>query len=219
MYKIISSDGTVIPVYKASPYTREKGTIIVLQEIFGVNEHIRSICDRLAKKGYVALAPSMFERIVPGFQSGYEPEEINKARAMLGAFSFETALDDIRAVRASLDGDGAVGVLGFCLGGSLAYASALDIAGVDAAVGFYGGAIVSMAGRVPPIPVQLHFGDEDKSIPMSDVALIEKRRPEIETFIYSAGHGFNCDMRASYEPESARLAWNRTLEFLERYLS
>ena len=217
--KLTASDKFQLGAYRADPATAPKGAIVVIQEIFGVNHHIRSVCDRLAGQGYVAVAPSIFDRIEPNFQSGYSPDEVANARKFVANPDFSAMLRDTQAAIDSVKDVGPVGIIGFCLGGSIAYAAATRLTDLKAAVGYYGGAIVRFADDKPKVPTELHFGEKDASIPLSDVETIKTKRPEIEIYIYpGAQHGFHCDERASYDKKSADIAWPRSLEFFAKYL-
>ncbi|MGX1103127.1 MULTISPECIES: dienelactone hydrolase family protein [Bradyrhizobium] len=217
--KLKASDGFELGAYRANPAGAPKGAVVVIQEIFGVNHHIRSVCDRLAKKGYVAVAPSIFDRITPNFQSGYSPDEIAEARKFVANPDWAAMLRDSQAAIDAVKPVGPVGIIGFCLGGSVAYAAATKLAGLSAAVGYYGGAVVRFADDKPAVPTQLHFGEKDAGIPLSDVETIKSKRPEVEVFIYpGAQHGFHCDERASYDKASADIAWPRSMEFFAKHL-
>ncbi len=216
---LTTSDHHELAAYRAEPQGKPKGGIVVAQEIFGVNSHIRNICDRLAAAGYVAVAPALFDRFVRDFESGYSPEEVAHARTYLGQIDWDKMLLDIAAGVQDVQSAGPVGVVGFCMGGSVAYLAATRLAGISAAVAFYGGQIVKYADEKPKCPVQMHFGDQDAGIPMSDVEIIRQKRPDTEIHVYPAGHGFNCDERASYHEASAKLAWQRTLDFLGKTLT
>lgn len=213
---LTTSDSHKLGAYRADPIGKPKGAMVVGQEIFGVNSHIRNVCDRLAAAGYVAIAPALFDRFVPDFQSGYSADEVAHARGYIAKIDWPKMLLDIQAGTDEVKLAGPVGVIGFCMGGSIAFLSATRLSGLSAAVGYYGGAIVKFADEKPKCPVQLHFGESDASIPMSDVEIIKAKRTDCEIFTYPAGHGFYCDERASYSPENAKLAWQRTLEFLDR---
>lgn len=216
---LTASDGFELGGYRADPGTSAKGAMVVIQEIFGVNHHIRAICDRLAAEGYVALAPSIFDRIERDFRSGYSPEEVTVARKFVANPDWSAMLRDTEAAIAAVKQDGPVGMIGFCLGGSVAYAAATKLAGLSAAIGYYGGAIVRFADDRPLAPTQLHFGENDAGIPLADVETIRGKRPEVEIFVYpGAQHGFGCDERASYDKPSADLAWRRSLDFLAKHL-
>ncbi|MBR0692305.1 dienelactone hydrolase family protein [Bradyrhizobium lablabi] len=217
--KLKASDGFQFGGYRADPAGAPKGAIVVIQEIFGVNHHIRSVCDRLAKEGYVAVAPSIFDRIEPNFQSGYSPDEVANARKFVANPDWAAMLRDTEAAIESVKSVGPVGIIGFCLGGSLTYAAATKLKGLSAAVSYYGGAIVRFAEDKPTVPTQLHFGEKDAGIPLSDVETIKSKRPEVEVFIYpGAQHGFHCDERASYDKVSSDVAWPRTLDFFAKHL-
>jgi len=217
--KLKASDGFELGAYRADPAGAPKGAIMVIQEIFGVNHHIRSVCDRLAKEGYVAVAPSIFDRITPNFQSGYSPDEVAEARKFVANPDFAAMLRDSQAAIDAVKSVGPVGIIGFCLGGSIAYAAATKLTGLSAAIGYYGGAIIRFADDKPAVPTQLHFGEKDAGIPLSDVETIKSKRPEVEVFIYpGAQHGFHCDERASYDKASADIAWPRSMEFFAKYL-
>lgn len=213
---LTTSDQHQLGAYRAEPKGMPKGGIVVAQEIFGVNSHIRNVCDRLAAAGYVAVAPALFDRFVRDFESGYSPDEVAHARGYLGKIDWSKMLLDIEAGVKDVQSAGPVGVVGFCMGGSIAYLAATRLNGLSAAVAFYGGQIVKYASEKPKCPVQMHFGDQDASIPLSDVEIITQKRPDTEVYIYPAGHGFNCDERASFHEPSAKLAWQRTLDFLDK---
>lgn len=216
---LTASDGFELGGYRADPVTSTKGAMVVIQEIFGVNHHIRATCDRLAAEGYIALAPSIFDRIERNFQSGYSPEEVAVARKFVASPDWSAMLRDTEAAIAAVKQDGPVGIIGFCLGGSVAYAAATRLAGLSAAIGFYGGAVVRFADDKPLAPTQLHFGGNDAGIPLADVETIRGKRPEVQIFVYpGAAHGFGCDERASYDKPSADLAWRRSLDFLAEHL-
>lgn len=216
---LTTSDHHELAAYRAEPQGKPKGGIVVAQEIFGVNSHIRNICDRLAAAGYVAVAPALFDRFVRDFESGYSPEEVAHARTYLGQIDWDKMLLDIAAGVQDVQSAGPVGVVGFCMGGSVAYLAATRLPGISAAVAFYGGQIVKHADEKPECPVQMHFGDQDAGIPMSDVEIIRQKRTDTEIHVYPAGHGFNCDERASYHEASAKLAWQRTLDFLGKTMT
>ena len=217
--KLTASDNFQLGGYRADPSTAPKAAIVVIQEIFGVNHHIRAVCDRLAGEGYVAIAPSIFDRIEPNFTSGYSPDEIAVARKFVANPDGTAMLRDTQAAIDAVKELGPVGIIGFCLGGSVAYAAATKLSGLSAAVGYYGGAIVRFADDKPKVPTQLHFGEKDAGIPLSDVEIIRAKRPEVEIHIYpGAQHGFHCDERASYDKSSADLAWPRSLGFFARHL-
>jgi carboxymethylenebutenolidase len=217
--KLTASDGFKLGGYRADPAGAPKAAIVVIQEIFGVNHHIRSVCDRLAAEGYVAIAPSIFDRTQPDFQCGYSPDEIATARKFIANPDWAAMLRDTQAAIDAVKDVGPIGIIGFCLGGSIAYAAATKLSGLSAAVGYYGGAVVRFADDKPTVPTQLHFGEKDAGIPLTDVETIKAKRPDVEVHIYpGAQHGFHCDERASYDKTSADVAWPRSLAFFARHL-
>jgi carboxymethylenebutenolidase len=218
--ELTASDGHHFGAYRAEPAGAPRGAIVIIQEIFGVNHHIRAVCDRYADLGYVAVAPALFDRLVRDFESGYASEEVAHARSLMGKIDWDAIMRDVEAAVDSVRQVGPVGVVGFCLGGSLAFMAATRIDGIGAAIGYYGGKIASVADEVPCCPTQLHFGAEDQGIPLTDVELIKTKRPDCEVHVYeNAGHGFGCDERASYHPEAAGQAWRRSTAWLDRHLA
>ncbi len=216
---LTASDKFQLGAYRADPAAAPKGGVVVIQEIFGVNHHIRAVCDRFAAQGYAAIAPAIFDRIEPNFQSGYSPDEIAIARKFVANPDWQAMLLDTQAAIDALKDTGPVGIIGFCLGGSVAYAAATRLSGLDAAIGYYGGAIVRFADEKPKVPTQLHFGEKDSGIPLTDVETIRAKRPDVEILVYpGAQHGFGCDERASYDKASADLAWERSLKFFAAHL-
>jgi carboxymethylenebutenolidase len=216
---LTASDKFELGAYRTTPAGTPKGAVVVIQEIFGVNHHIRAVCDRFAEQGYVAVAPAIFDRIERNFQSGYSEAEVAIARKFVAAPDWPAMLRDTQAAIDSVKDVGPVGIIGFCLGGSVAYAAATKLTGLSAAIGYYGGAIVKFADDKPTVPTQLHFGSQDHGIPLSDVEIIRSKRPEVEVFVYDgAQHGFGCGERASYDKPSADLARQRSLAFFAKHL-
>jgi carboxymethylenebutenolidase len=217
--KLTASDNFQLGAYRADPAGAPKAAVVVIQEIFGVNHHIRSVCDRFAGEGYVAIAPAIFDRLERNFQCGYSPDEIANARKFVANPDWPALLRDTQAAIDAVSDVGAVGIVGFCLGGSVAYAAATKLTGLSAAIGYYGGVIVRFADDKPKVPTQLHFGEKDAGIPLADVETIRTKRPEVEIYIYpGAQHGFHCDERASYDKTSADIAWPRSLGFFAKHL-
>ncbi len=215
---LTTTDQHTLGAYRADPAGKPKGAMVVVQEIFGVNSHIRNVCDRLAAEGYVAVAPAVFDRFVRDFQSGYTPDEVAHARTHIAKVDWTKLLLDIQAGIDEVKSVGPVGVIGFCLGGSAAFLAATRLDGIKAAVAYYGGQIVKYADEKPKCPVQMHFGETDASIPMTDVEIVKQKRPDCEIYVYPAGHGFYCDERASFHDDSAKLAWQRTTAFLDKHM-
>jgi carboxymethylenebutenolidase len=214
MIKLTTKDGVTIGAYESAPTGTSRGGLVVLQEIFGVNHHVRDVADDFAGAGYHAIAPALFDRVAPGTELGYDSEDIQKGVAIRARTKLEDTLADIEAAVGAAAEAGRVGVVGYCWGGTLAYASAAHVPGLAAAVGYYGSGIAGMLAGQLLCPVLLHFGDRDKSIPLADVEKIRRAHPDITIHIYPAEHGFNCSQRPSYNPVAAELARERTLDFL-----
>ena len=216
--KLTASDGVTVGAYKAVPAGKPRGGIVVLQEIFGVNSHIRRVTDGFAAEGYLAIAPALFDRVRPGVEIGYTPDDIAEGTKIVQQVDQKAALTDVQAaVQAATEG-GKVGVVGFCWGGALAFAASAELSGLSAAVGYYGGGIAKMLDRKPKVPLLLHFGELDDHIPASDVEKIKTALPGVPVDTYRAGHGFNCDARGSYDKPSADEAMRRTLEFFRKHV-
>jgi len=213
-------DGHDLSAYVAKPIGEPIAGLVVIQEIFGVNRHIRSVADGYAKDGFFAVAPALFDRVERGVELSYEGEDAKKGMALLQKTDITKALADVDAALAFArkETEKRVGVIGYCFGGLLAWLSAARLH-PDAAVGYYAGRIGNFAAETPRVPVQLHFGKLDTHIPAEQVEIVHAAHPEVEIHWYEgAGHGFNCDMRASYNPQAAALARGRALAFLKKHL-
>jgi carboxymethylenebutenolidase len=220
MLALTAADGFTLGAYRADPTGKPKGALVVVQEIFGVNSHIRNVADTFAELGYVAIAPAIFDRATPGIELGYDQAGIDAGLKARAAIPIEATLADLQAAIDAVEDVGKVGIVGYCWGGTLAYLAAGQLAGLSAAVGYYGGQIASSFLEVEPkIPTMLHFGETDHGIPLSDVQKIIDRYEAIPVHVYPAGHGFNCDQRGSYDKPSAELALTRTLEFFHQNLA
>ena len=217
--KLTCKDGQTIGAYLARPSGTPKGGMVVLQEIFGANQHIRNVADFYASQGYLAIAPALFDRVEPDLELGYTGDDPKKGVETRGTTELPKTLMDIEAAADAVKEAGKVGVVGYCWGGTLAYAASVNLPGVAAAVGYYGGGVAAMSDKKPRSPIMLHFGEKDHSISMADVEKVKANQPQIPVFVYPAGHGFNCDERASYDKESADLARSRTLAFFEENLA
>jgi carboxymethylenebutenolidase len=214
---LTASDGHKLGAYRADPSGVPRGGVVVIQEIFGVNHHIRAVADRLAAIGYAAVAPALFDRFSKNFESGYSADEIAKSRELaMKSIDFDKMMLDTGAAIAEIKSAGPTGIVGFCMGGSVSFLSACRIDGLAAASCFYGGQIAKFADEKPKCPTQMHFGEADEHIPMSDVNMIKTKRPDCEVFVYPAGHGFYCDERGSFHAPSAKEAWDRTLALFEK---
>jgi carboxymethylenebutenolidase len=215
--KLKAADGFELGAYRADPAGTPRGRVVVIQEIFGVNNHIRSVCDRLAGAGYIALAPQIFDRVERDFETGYSDAEVAHARTFIPKLDWAKVMMDTEAAIDALKREGAVAVMGFCLGGSVSYLAATRVGGLAGAVCYYGGQIIQHIDKKTRCPVQMHFGAHDTHIPLSDVETMKQKQPQAEIYVYQhAGHGFHCDERGSYDQPSSRIAWERTLGFLSR---
>jgi len=216
--ELTAGDGHRLHAYEASPAGRARGAVVVVQEIFGVNAHIRSVADAYAASGYRALAPALFDRVRPNIELGYTDADVSEGRTIRGRVSFEQALADVDAARAALAASAKVGIVGYCWGGTVTWLAAARLDGFAAASSYYGGGIGQFASEHPRCPTQGHFGEKDHAIPQSEVEAVRRANPDVPIYMYPAGHGFSCDARASYDADSAALARRRTLEWFAKYL-
>lgn len=220
-----SADGTQVPAYEARPAGTPKGAVVVIQEIFGVNSHIRAVADGYAAEGYLAVAPDAFHRVKPGVALAYTDADMGEGlgyKTAAEALPAPGVLLDIQAAieHAAQASGGKVGIVGYCWGGLLTWRAACTLSGLSAAVPYYGGGVTSEAetARQARVPVMAHFADEDKWIPLDTVETFKKAHPSVQVFSYAAHHGFNCDQRGSWDAPSAQLARERTLAFFKQYL-
>jgi carboxymethylenebutenolidase len=217
--ELAASDGHRLTAYRADPPGTPKGALVVIQEIFGVNGHMRRVTDGFAADGYVAIAPALFDRVERGFETGYQPADIERGRMVRGKLQVEDAVTDVKAAVKELQKAGLkVGVVGYCFGGTVAWLAATRLDGVAASASYYGGGVADAAGEQPKCPVIFHFGETDQSIPKDHWDRIKAQHPKIPMHIYPAGHGFSCDERGSYHEPSARQARQRTIEFFRQHV-
>ena len=210
-------DGFAFGAYEAMPSAKPRGGIVVIQEIFGVNSHIRNVADGYAAAGYAAIAPQIFDRVERNVELGYEAQDMTRGVEIArGKLKMEQTLQDLQAAVDDAKRFGKVGVVGYCFGGLMAWLAACELTGVSAAVSYYGGGVASQLDRKPRCPVMMHFGDKDAHIPLSDVDKVRKAHPGVNVNVYAADHGFNCDHRASYDAAAAKLALSRSLEFFAK---
>ena len=216
--ELTAADGHTLSAYVAGPREARRA-LVVVQEIFGVNRHMRRVCDEFAEAGYAVICPALFDRTERGVELGYEAADVARGRDLRGTIDAGKTVLDILAAAAALPKGARRGIVGYCWGGTVAWHGATRSSAFDAAVGWYGGGIAAAKEEAPRCPVQLHFGELDASIPLSDVEAVRAAQPGVEIFVYAgAGHGFGCEERGSYKPEDAALAQRRTLEFLGRHL-
>ena len=215
-----AKDGHTLDAYAAQPGVTARGGLVIVQEIYGVNAHIRAVAERYAEDGYVTVAPALFDRIERGLELGYGEQEKQWAMQLAGKFDLDKGVMDIAAAVEWLRGFGlkGVGVVGFCLGGTLAWLSATRLP-IEAAVGYYGGKIANYLGERPKVPTMLHFGEQDKSIPASDVDKIAATHRDVKIYRYPAAHAFNRDAGPTFDATCAAEARRRTLGFLREHLA
>ena len=206
-----------IGAYLAKPAGASRGGIVVAQEIFGVNAHVRSVADGFAALGYTAIAPAFFDHVETGVELGYDDDGFKRGRALVGQISFDRAIEDVASGAESIKAAGRIGVVGYCWGGTVALLAATRLA--LPAVSYYGARNVAFLGEKPRAPVQFHFGENDASIPPEAVQRHREAYPDMEIFTYRAGHAFNRDIDPGhYDESSARLALDRTLAFFSKHL-
>ena len=215
---LMARDGHEFRAWLAAPAGRAKGAVVVIQEIFGVNSHIRAVTDSFAAEGYLAIAPSLFDRVRMGIELGYADKDMQEGRGYVMQLKPDQTLKDISAALAIVKHAGRVGTVGYCWGGKMSYLAACELP-IACAVSYYGGGITQVLDKKPKCAVMYHFGERDKHITQDDVAKIKAAHPEGQFFLYPADHGFNCDQRGSYDAPSAALARKRTLEFFGQYLA
>ncbi|MEJ1964288.1 MAG: dienelactone hydrolase family protein [Gammaproteobacteria bacterium] len=215
---LMARDGHEFQAWLAAPSGKAKGAVVVIQEIFGVNSHIRSVTDSFAAEGYLAVAPGLFDRVRRGIELGYADKDMQEGRGYVMQLKPDQTLKDISAAIAIVEHAGRVGAVGYCWGGKMSYLAASERP-IACAVSYYGGGITQILDKQPKCPVMYHFGERDKHITQDDVAKIKAAHPEGRFYLYPADHGFNCDQRGSYDAPSAALARKRTLEFFGQYLA
>ncbi len=216
--EITASDGHTFAAYRADPDGTPKGGILVVQEAFGVNPHIRQMADTYAAAGYLAIAPALYDRVERGIEVGYTGEDRDKGIGAMQASNFDDVMKDIDATRALLAEAGKVGITGWCWGGSVTFLSACRVDGLACASSYYGGRVPDFMTETPKCPLEFHWGETDASIPMEKVRAVEAQHPDVASFVYPAGHGFMCDDRESYHKESAELSHKRTMEMFAQYV-
>lgn len=221
-----AADGFELPAYVARPARAARATVVVLQEIFGVNSHIRAVADGYARQGYLAVAPELFHRVRSGVELGYTAADVEQGRQLKTAAEALPAPGVLADVAAAItygasQAGGKVGVVGYCWGGLVVWRGACTLPGLSAAVAYYGGGMTAgdEPARQPRCPVMCHFGEQDHAIPIDGVHAFAKAQPAVEVHVYPAQHGFNCDQRASFDAAAAALAQQRTQAFFARHLA
>ncbi len=218
MIELTAADGHKLAAYRADPAGKPRGAIVVIQEIFGVNSHVKSVADGYATDGYLAIAPALFDRAQRGFDVGYTPEDIAKGREVRAKVSNDMAMKDTEAAIKAVSNAGKVGIVGYCWGGLITWLAAAKLPGLSAAVTYYGGGILDNANLEPKVPLMGHFGERDAHIPVDGVRKLAQQHKKHQIFIYAADHGFNCDQRGSYDAPAAKQARERTLAFFRKHV-
>jgi carboxymethylenebutenolidase len=218
MIELTAADGNTLSAYRADPSDTPKGAVVVLQEVFGIDPHIKKVTENFAAQGYVAIAPALFDRVKKNVELGYD--EAGLAAGLDLKYQVETtdAIADIQAAVDSVKDTGKVAIVGYCWGGYLAYLAANKVNGLACAIGYYGGGITELTQEKRKIPTLVHFSEEDPLIPFEDVVHFRAYRPDVSAFSYPAGHGFNCAERGSYNEEAATKALERTLFWISQYV-
>jgi len=225
MIELNAADGLRVPAYEARPAGKPRGAVVVIQEIFGVNSHIRSVADGYAHQGYLAVAPACFHRVQPAVELGYSEADMGVGFAHKNAVEALPAPGVLQDLQAAIDhaaqaSGGKVGVVGYCWGGLLTWRAACLLRGLSAAVPYYGGGVTTPEemARKPQVPVLAHFAQEDRWIPMDTVQAFVAAQPQVQVHTYAAHHGFNCDQRGAWHAPSAQLARERSLAFFAQHL-
>ncbi|HKE14665.1 MAG TPA: dienelactone hydrolase family protein [Kofleriaceae bacterium] len=219
MIQLTASDGHHLAAYRADPQQgAARGGVVVIQEIFGVNSHIRAVTDGFAADGYVAVAPAMFDRVERGIDIGYTADTIAKGRELRAGVALDDAMRDVAAAVEAASGKGKVGLVGYCWGGYVAWMAAARVGGLAAVVSYYGGGVIESASEQPRCPVMLHFGERDSISPPEGIRAFRAAQPAAAVHVYEADHGFNCDQRGSHHKPSADLARDRTVSFFREHV-
>jgi carboxymethylenebutenolidase len=218
--RLKAADGFSFGAYEAKPDGKARGALVVIQEIFGVNDHIRRVAEGYVADGFHVIAPQLFDRAEPIIELGYEKPDMDRGIALRASIPTEATLADIQATVDRLKGAGKVGMVGYCWGGSMAWLGAAHVNGLAATVGYYGGMIAKNLDAKPRVPVMLHFGETDTGIPMSDVEKVKAAADpaKVQIFTYPAGHAFNRDGNKAFNAHCAMLARERTLKFLAQHI-
>ena len=213
-----ASDGHEFDIYLAQSKGSPRGGIVLIQEIFGVNNHIKSVAERFSSNGYLVGAPSLFDRVQPDIQLGYSTEDVIRGKELKANWGKEKPLIDIIATLNIVRSAGRVAIVGYCWGGTLAWLSACHVDGFNAAISYYGGGIGQLLSIEPRCPSIFHFGEQDHAIPAEEINSLRQAHPECPIYLYPAGHGFNCEQRDSFNSTSSAIAFERTIQHLDKYI-
>jgi carboxymethylenebutenolidase len=216
--ELTASDGHRLGAFAATPPTPARGAVVVVQEIFGVNDHIRRVTEGFASEGYAAIAPAIFDRVERGVELGYDTAGFERGRALAGQLDYAALMLDLEAAVRHVAPSGKVGMCGYCFGGAVAWVAAARLDSVACAICYYGSRIPQFIDEAPRVPLMMHVGSRDASFPLEKVEELGARHPAIVTHVYDAQHGFNCDARDSYDAAAAATAFERTLAFLGEHV-
>lgn len=217
---LTAAQGFSLGAYVAQPQGTPKGAVVVVQEIFGVNQHIRQVADGYAAQGYYAVAPKLFDRIEADIELGYDAQDMGRGIELaFQQLDHALALADLQATIIAAAAHGNVGVVGYCFGGLMTWLSACQLDGVSAVSSYYGGGVAAHMDKSPKCPVMMHFGEFDAHIPMADVETVRASLPDSQIYVYAADHGFNCDHRDSFNADAAELAQARTLAHFAKFIA
>ena len=216
--ELTASDGHKLAAYIAEPAGKPRGGIVVIQEIFGVNSHIKSVADGYAADGYYVVAPAMFDRVQRGYDTGYNQDEIQAGVKVMNGLDWAKTMLDTAAAIAQAKSAGKVGIVGYCWGGTVAWVASARLEGLACAAPYYGGGMPGFIGENPKCPVMCNFGEKDQSPTIEQAKQIAAAHPSIAAHFYPAGHGFNCDQRGSFDAASSKLARERTLAFFRQHV-
>ena len=218
LIQLTAADGHKLDAYRAEPAGKPRGGVVVIQEIFGVNSHIKSVADGFAADGYLTIAPAMYDRVQRNYDTGYSPDEIQAGLAVMQKLDWEQTMLDVDAAVKEARSGGKVGIVGYCWGGTVAWLAAARTEGLACSVPYYGGGIPNFADEGPKVPMMCNFGEQDQSPTPEQARAAVDKHASIEAHFYAAGHGFNCDQRGSYNAEASTLARTRTLEFFRKHI-
>lgn len=219
-FKLTASDGFELNAYRARPEGKVRGGVVLIQEVWGLSDWIRSVADRWARHGYLTIAPAMFDRVEYGYESNnYTPEQFQVIGALMKKFTMETAELDVAAAIKSASEGGKVGITGYCFGGRVSWIAASKLPGLSAASGYYGGGIPNYIDLAPKVPIEMHFGDKDQGIPLEQVDQLKARHPTADIYVYNGDHGFcNSDRPSHFDEAACTKASARSLEFFHKHL-
>ena len=217
---LTASDGFTLNAYRAVPEGKVRGGVVVIQEVWGLNTWIRSVVDRYAQHGFLAIAPAMFDRIEFGYESdNYGPEQFVVIGELMKRFNPQTALLDVKAAVEAAAEAGKVGITGYCFGGAISWRAAHHGLGLSAASGYYGGGVPNYIDLAPTIPLEMHFGDQDTGIPLEQIEALKAKHPDVPIYTYAAGHGFcNSERGVTFDLDACTKASARTLDFFRKHV-